>query len=179
MTPSSSTLRDLLVVAGDARPRSSSPEPSGAPIGSQRPRAGAAPRAAPASRLVTKGCCRTNRQVVQPGTAGELPRQSFGVFPVIGEVVSVITPPRRKMPPALRAAALALTGVLVRVVAVESMAAIPPPCAAELVLAATEVLVVVADGTYSFSQHRSGTCSDHGGVHWWTGNLGAAGPGAH
>jgi Protein of unknown function (DUF3761) len=38
---------------------------------------------------------------------------------------------------------------------------------------------VCADGTYSFSQHRSGTCSDHGGVHWWTGNLGAAGPGAH
>jgi hypothetical protein len=38
---------------------------------------------------------------------------------------------------------------------------------------------VCADGTWSYSAHRSGTCSSHGGVHWWTGNLGAAGPGAH
>jgi serine/threonine-protein kinase len=38
---------------------------------------------------------------------------------------------------------------------------------------------VCADGSWSFSKHRSGTCSGHGGVHWWTGNLGAAGPGAH
>jgi Protein of unknown function (DUF3761) len=37
---------------------------------------------------------------------------------------------------------------------------------------------VCADGTYSVSAHRSGTCSHHGGVHWWTGNLGPAGPGA-
>ncbi len=38
---------------------------------------------------------------------------------------------------------------------------------------------VCADGSWSYSQHRSGTCSSHGGVHWWTGNLGPAGPGAH
>lgn len=38
---------------------------------------------------------------------------------------------------------------------------------------------VCADGTWSFSQNRSGTCSHHGGVHWWTGNLGPAGPGGH
>lgn len=38
---------------------------------------------------------------------------------------------------------------------------------------------VCADGTWSYSAHRSGTCSSHGGVHWWTGNLGAPGPGAH
>ena len=38
---------------------------------------------------------------------------------------------------------------------------------------------VCADGTWSFSKNRSGTCSSHGGVHWWTGNLGPAGPGAH
>jgi hypothetical protein len=38
---------------------------------------------------------------------------------------------------------------------------------------------VCADGTWSYSAHRSGTCSKHGGVHWWTGNLGPAGPGAH
>ena len=38
---------------------------------------------------------------------------------------------------------------------------------------------VCADGSWSFSAHRSGTCSHHGGVHWWTGNLGAAGPGGH
>ena len=38
---------------------------------------------------------------------------------------------------------------------------------------------VCADGTWSYSQNRSGTSSHHGGVHWWTGNLGPAGPGAH
>lgn len=38
---------------------------------------------------------------------------------------------------------------------------------------------VCADGTYSYSAHRSGTCSHHGGVHWWTGNLGPEGPGDH
>jgi hypothetical protein len=38
---------------------------------------------------------------------------------------------------------------------------------------------VCADGSWSYSQHRSGTCSHHGGVHWWTGNLGPAGPGDH
>ena len=38
---------------------------------------------------------------------------------------------------------------------------------------------VCADGTWSYSKNRSGTCSSHGGVHWWTGNLGPAGPGAH
>ncbi len=38
---------------------------------------------------------------------------------------------------------------------------------------------ICADGTWSYSAHRSGTCSHHGGVHWWTGNLGAAGPGGH
>jgi hypothetical protein len=38
---------------------------------------------------------------------------------------------------------------------------------------------VCADRTWSFSKTRSGTCSGHGGVHWWTGNVGAPGPGAH
>jgi hypothetical protein len=66
------------------------------------------------------------------------------VLPVIGELVIVITPPRRKMPPAPpRGALLALTGELVRVVRVEAMATIPPPCASKLVLLPTGVLVVV------------------------------------
>jgi hypothetical protein len=38
---------------------------------------------------------------------------------------------------------------------------------------------ICADGSLSFSKTRSGTCSGNGGVHWWTGNVGAAGPGAH
>jgi hypothetical protein len=38
---------------------------------------------------------------------------------------------------------------------------------------------ICADGTWSYSKTRSGTCSGHGGVHWWTGNVGAPGPGAH
>jgi hypothetical protein len=38
---------------------------------------------------------------------------------------------------------------------------------------------ICADGSYSFSANRSGTCSQHGGVHWWTGRVGAPGPGTH
>jgi hypothetical protein len=34
-------------------------------------------------------------------------------------------------------------------------------------------------GVGALAKHRSGTCSHHGGVHWWTGNLGPAGPGEH
>lgn len=57
----------------------------------------------------------------------------------------------------------------------------PPPPAPDPYAAATAAgaTAVCADGTWSYSQHRSGTCSGHGGVHWWTGNLGPAGPGAH
>ena len=44
---------------------------------------------------------------------------------------------------------------------------------------AARAAAVCADGTWSFSAQRSGTCSYHGGVHWWTGNLGPAGPGSH
>jgi len=52
----------------------------------------------------------------------------------------------------------------------------PDPYAAATAAGAT---AVCADGTWSYSKTRSGTCSHHGGVHWWTGNLGPAGPGAH
>jgi hypothetical protein len=59
---------------------------------------------------------------------------------------------------------------------VAAPAAAQEPYAAAKAAGAT---AVCADGTLSFSQNRSGTCSHHGGVHWWTGNLGPAGPGAH
>jgi serine/threonine-protein kinase len=59
----------------------------------------------------------------------------------------------------------------------------PPPPAppADPYAAATAAgaSAVCADGSWSFSKTRSGTCSHHGGVHWWTGNLGPAGPGGH
>jgi hypothetical protein len=54
-----------------------------------------------------------------------------------------------------------------------------PPVDPYAAATAAGASAVCADGTWSYSQHRSGTCSSHGGVHWWTGNLGAAGPGAH
>jgi hypothetical protein len=54
-----------------------------------------------------------------------------------------------------------------------------PPANPYAAATAAGATAVCADGTWSYSQHRSGTCSSHGGVHWWTGNLGAAGPGAH
>jgi hypothetical protein len=57
----------------------------------------------------------------------------------------------------------------------------PPPAAQDPYPAATAAgaSAVCADGTWSYSKSRSGTCSHHGGVHWWTGNLGPAGPGNH
>jgi type IV secretory pathway VirB10-like protein len=61
------------------------------------------------------------------------------------------------------------------------VAAQPPPPPANPYAAATAAgaSAVCADRTWSYSKNRSGTCSSHGGVHWWTGNLGPAGPGAH
>lgn len=38
---------------------------------------------------------------------------------------------------------------------------------------------VCDDESWSYSKDRRGTCSHHGGVRWWTGNLGPAGPGGH
>lgn len=35
---------------------------------------------------------------------------------------------------------------------------------------------ICRDGSWSYSAHRSGTCSGHHGVNWWTGNVGPAGP---
>ena len=55
----------------------------------------------------------------------------------------------------------------------------PPPQNPYAAATAAGASAVCADGTWSFSKTRSGTCSSHGGVHWWTGNLGPAGPGAH
>lgn len=65
--------------------------------------------------------------------------------------------------------------------AAAAAAAQPPAAATDPYPAATAAgaTAVCADGTYSYSAHRSGTCSGHGGVHWWTGKVGAAGPGAH
>jgi hypothetical protein len=62
--------------------------------------------------------------------------------------------------------------------------AVPPPAPAApndpyADATAAGASAVCADGSWSFSQTRSGTCSHHGGVHWWTGNLGPPGPGAH
>jgi hypothetical protein len=55
------------------------------------------------------------------------------------------------------------------------------PASADPYPAATQAgaTAVCADGSWSYSAHRSGTCSHHGGVHWWTGKLGPAGPGDH
>jgi hypothetical protein len=55
----------------------------------------------------------------------------------------------------------------------------PTPTDANAAAKAAGATAICADGTLSFSKTRSGTCSKHGGVHWWTGNVGAAGPGAH
>lgn len=55
----------------------------------------------------------------------------------------------------------------------------PPPKDPYAAATAAGASAVCADGTWSYSKSRSGTCSSHGGVHWWTGNLGPAGPGAH
>lgn len=100
-------------------------------------------RAAPVALLASSRCgCSDARQAVQPGTAGELPTQLLGMLALIGEVVVVIVPPRRKTPPAPRAV-LELTGVLVRVV-VELIEAIPPPIASRLLFNVTTLLVIVS-----------------------------------
>jgi hypothetical protein len=48
----------------------------------------------------------------------------------------------------------------------------PPPAADPLAqLRAMGVSAICNDGSYSYSQHRSGTCSHHGGVQTWTGLI--------
>ena len=66
-------------------------------------------------------------QPVQAGTAGALPTQLFGTFPVIGLDVVVMTPPDRNTPPAVFPALLTLMVVDVSVVAMELTAARAPP----------------------------------------------------
>ena len=55
----------------------------------------------------------------------------------------------------------------------------PAPVANDPVAAAKAAgaTAICRDNSLSFSSSRSGTCSRHGGVYWWTGNLGPAGPG--
>ena len=55
----------------------------------------------------------------------------------------------------------------------------PTPAANDPIAAAKAAgaTAICRDGTWSYSANRSGTCSRHGGVYWWTGNLGPAGPG--
>ena len=54
-----------------------------------------------------------------------------------------------------------------------------PPDDLNAAAKAAGATAICADLTWSFSPSRSGTCSKHGGVHWWTGNVGASGPGGH
>ncbi len=54
-----------------------------------------------------------------------------------------------------------------------------PPADPNAAAKAAGATAICANGKLSFSKTRSGTCSQDGGVHWWTGNVGAAGPGAH
>jgi hypothetical protein len=54
----------------------------------------------------------------------------------------------------------------------------PAPVAGSVAAAkAAGASAVCNDHTWSYSANRSGTCSGHGGVYWWTGNLGPPGPG--
>jgi hypothetical protein len=59
------------------------------------------------------------------------------------------------------------------------VATAPPATDPYAAAKAAGATAICADGSLSFSKTRSGTCSKNGGVHWWTGNVGAAGPGAH
>lgn len=61
-----------------------------------------------------------------------------------------------------------------------------PPAAAQIAAAGTDPLAaakaagttaVCVDGSRDFSSTRSGACAGHTGVSWWTGKVGAAGPG--
>lgn len=53
----------------------------------------------------------------------------------------------------------------------------PPPTSGfnKTAAKAAGATAICRDGSWSYSAHRSGTCSRHGGVYWWTGNVGPAG----
>jgi hypothetical protein len=97
------------------------------------------------------------------------------------------TPPAEPSPSASTAPAAAPPAVQPVPTPKKSAAPVPPtatdPYAAQKAqdpaLRAQGISAICADGTYSSSASRSGTCSHHGGVHWWTGLVGAEGPGTH
>jgi hypothetical protein len=99
---------------------------------------------------------------------------SLLLFTACGE--TSVSPSGTESPSPLAVASAAPDAVAT--LAPTALASVAPqdPYAAATTACAT---AVCADGTWSYSQNRSGTCSHHGGVHWWTGNLGPAGTGAH
>lgn len=100
---------------------------------------------------------------------------------------SPLTPTQTATPTATPAATPTATPTALPTMTPTAVPAVPAPTppapapAADPYPAATAAgaTAVCADGTLSFSAHRSGTCSGHGGVHWWTGIVGPPGPGAH
>jgi serine/threonine protein kinase, bacterial len=106
-----------------------------------------------------------------PSAYSRPPSLSFSPTPSASATPS-LSPPARPSPSPAPPPAAAATAVPAPVVA-------PPPQDPYAAATAAGASAVCADGTLSFSKTRSGTCSHHGGVHWWTGNLGPAGPGAH
>jgi hypothetical protein len=112
------------------------------------------------------------------GQAGTSADGNPGPSPGSGTTVTAASPAVAAVVKAspVVAAPVAVAVPVAAPVAVPVVAPPPDPYAAAKAAGAS---AVCADGTLSFSKNRSGTCSSHGGVHWWTGNLGPAGPGAH
>lgn len=131
-----------------------------------------------AGALVSSAC------VTQPGAANEPAGATAtaavhtpGRTPTVAPAVLATSSPRPKATPTEKPRAEATARPTPTLAPTQPPTAKPAdPYAAAKAAGAT---AICADGTWSYSKSRSGTCSKHGGVHWWTGNVGAEGPGEH
>ena len=157
-----------------ADPRNLWPEPYTASLADGRP-TGAHTKDGFETRLKTEVCAGTITLAVAQSEIGDHWVHAYYGIPIPDSSASPATAPIATVAAATPLAAATEPPAVTEPPTTPKPTPTDPYAAAK----ATGATAVCHDGTLSFSPVRSGTCSGHGGVHWWTGNVGAEGPGDH
>jgi hypothetical protein len=153
-----------------ADPRNLWPEPYTASLADGRS-TGARTKDTFETRLKTEVCAGTITLAVAQSEIGDDWVHAYYDIPI----PAAATPPASTHVPTVPEATPPVDLATEPPTATEAPAPTDPYAAAK----AAGATAVCADGSWSNSKTRSGTCSGRGGVHWWTGNVGAEGPGDH
>ena len=157
-----------------ADPRNLWPEPYTASLADGRP-TGARTKDTFETRLKTEVCAGTITLAVAQSEIGDSWVHAYYGIPIPSSSTSPAVAPTATVPASTPLAAATEPPAVTEQPTVPEPAPTDPYAAAK----AAGATAVCADGSWSNSKTRSGTCSGHGGVHWWTGNVGAEGPGDH